>query len=70
MEHDYCGRCDEYLDVEFLIVTECGKILCASCAQRHDCEECCPSEADSDSDYTPTATSESEESEEEASDDE
>jgi len=56
-ERDICQSCNEEIDVEHLIVTECDEILCNACTAHHDCSVCFPSEHDSDSEYTPTATS-------------
>ena len=62
METDVCAMCEEELDVEHLLMLECGEILCSSCCGHHDCDICFPSDYyDSDSDYEPTEESSEEE---------
>jgi len=66
-EIDNCRSCGQVLEVEHLIVTECGDILCAACMGHHDCSTCFPSEHDSDSSYI--ASEEKSSSEDESEDD-
>lgn len=61
METDFCAMCEEELDVEHLLMLECGEILCASCCGHHDCDTCFPNDYESDSDYEPTEESSEEE---------
>ena len=67
-EQELCQCCGELINVEYLIVAECGDILCSGCTCFHDCDVCFPSEADSDSDYVSTTTSYDEEDEEDEED--
>ena len=52
MEPDgYCTVCHEPMSFEAAIFSDCAEVLCESCYQSHECDECFPEEDDSDSTY-------------------
>jgi hypothetical protein len=57
-EYDTCRSCGEDLEVQYLLMTECGDILCASCMEHHAPCDICFSDDDSDSTYIPEEESE------------
>jgi hypothetical protein len=65
-EEDICRSCGQLLEVEHLVITECGDILCNGCMGFHDCDICSSGHVSTDSDYTPTEESSGSEEEEES----
>ena len=60
---DTCRGCGEELEVEHLLMTECGDVLCVGCMEFHAPCNICWDEHESDSDYIPEEVSSSETSE-------